>query len=244
LTYLGMADSPVPGVPGLRTPEREQSHAHWADSPALPAWRPDLQHWLQPVEAWQASEDGLSWCALREDPGEESLGDLEEEIDRFLNGLQAVQSASVSARSAASVFTSKSGSEVCSQEDMTLRSVRSDRCFSSASATALKVADDLLEEVPDEPMQRCSHCGRSFWARRLQVHESICKGTRQEARRVFESQQQRLRAFQRRRSQQFQLEIRLHHRLKNLRPSSRRLENFQVQKQKLHFLTAVDSRHQ
>ena len=24
--------------------------AHWADSPALPAWRPDLQHWLQPVE--------------------------------------------------------------------------------------------------------------------------------------------------------------------------------------------------
>lgn len=191
-----MADSPV--IPGLQTPEREQSHVHWADSPALPAWRPDLQHWLQPVEAWQASEDGLSWqswCALREDPCEESLGDLEEEIDRFLNGLQTVQSASVSAPSAASVFASKSGSEVCSQEDVTLRSARSDRCFSSeASANALK-ADELLEEVPDEPMQRCSHCGRSFWAQRLQVHESICKGTRQEARRVFESQQQRLRGL-------------------------------------------------
>eukprot|EP00435_Cladocopium_sp_Y103_P056099 s113_g18.t2 len=180
-------DSPV-HIPGLRTPEREQSHAHWADSPALPAWRPDLQHWLQPVEAWQASEDGLSWCSLREDPGE-CLEDLEEEIDRFLNGLQAVPFASVSAPSAAAVFASKSG-EVCSQED--LRS--SDRCFSSpASATALK--GELFEEVPDEPMLRCSHCGRSFWAQRLQVHESICKGTRQEARRVFESQQQRLRGL-------------------------------------------------
>ena len=31
----------------------------------------------------------------------------------------------------------------------------------------------LCEEVPDEPMQRCSHCGRSFWARRLQVQSAF-----------------------------------------------------------------------
>lgn len=42
-----------------------------------------------------------------------------------------------------------------------------------AFAVGLTKGTSLCEEVPDEPMQRCSHCGRSFWAQRLQVQSVI-----------------------------------------------------------------------
>jgi len=140
------------------------------------------------VEAWQAScEDGLMWCSGLRSDVEFSTEDLEE-IDRFLSGLQAVSSGA---------SASKSGSEVWSNDqNLSVRSERSEkteRCVNFGGGT--QVHGEMQEDMPDEPMECCSQCGRSFWARRLQVHESVCKGAHPEARRIFESRQQRLRGL-------------------------------------------------
>lgn len=117
-----------------------------------------------------------------------STEDLEE-IDRFLSGLQVSSGASSASKSI--------GSEVWSNDqNLSVRSERSEkteRCVNFGRGT--QVQGEMQEDVPDEPMERCSQCGRSFWARRLQVHESVCKGAHPEARRIFESRQQRLRGL-------------------------------------------------
>ncbi|CAK8990707.1 unnamed protein product [Durusdinium trenchii] len=159
-----MAPQVFDALQGLCTPRERESSQVWAESPALPAWRPELNHWPQSVAAWQASCEGLP-C------GRALAAEDMEEIDRFLKGLEAPGSASAS--------TSSSRGEVRNPgEPHNPDEERSE-----------------WAQAPDEPMEHCSSCGRSFWASRIEVHEAVCTAKRPQVRRVFESQRQRLRGL-------------------------------------------------
>eukprot|EP00438_Fugacium_kawagutii_P017254 Skav234052 [mRNA] locus=scaffold619:89689:113885:- [translate_table: standard] len=193
----------VDAIPGLRTPDRVARHEAWEDSPALPAPSFALEHlcWSRPVEAWHISEEGMSWCTRsREDPVVESRSfsgpevDLEEEIDRFLNGLEAVRT---EASSFVSSFASPNKASFCASfaSEHQLRVDARER-YSGDSGEGAARSVMMSEEIPDEPMELCSSCGRSFWRSRLQVHQAVCKAAHPEAARpVFESRVQRLRGL-------------------------------------------------
>ncbi|CAJ1431426.1 unnamed protein product [Effrenium voratum] len=164
----------------LASPGAGRRHEEWTESPLPPGWQPKI--W-QPgrAPAWQASFEesagrGELWCKTHRSPV--ASVDSEEEIDRFLCGLQ-MEAASFEALSGSHRVLGQSASDTGSEPWTTSRWP-----FGAPSP-----------EVPEaEPLLPCSKCGRSFWARRLEVHEPGCKAVPRQAKRgVFESRRQRLR---------------------------------------------------
>ncbi|CAJ1345170.1 unnamed protein product, partial [Effrenium voratum] len=164
----------------LASPGAGRRHEEWTESPVPPGWQPKI--W-QPgrAPAWQASFEesagrGELWCKTHRSPV--ASVDSEEEIDRFLCGLQ-MEAASFEALSGSHRVLGQSASDTGSEPWTTSRWP-----FGAPSP-----------EVPEaEPLLPCSKCGRSFWARRLEVHEPVCKAVPRQAKRgVFESRRQRLR---------------------------------------------------